>query len=33
MDIGIDVGGTNLRAGVADGQGHLLSRVSVPVST
>ena len=31
MDIGIDVGGTNLRAGVADGQGHLLSRVSMPV--
>ena len=33
MDIGIDVGGTNLRAGVTDGQGHLLSRVSVPVGT
>ena len=31
MNIGIDVGGTNLRAGVADGNGHLRSRVSVPV--
>ena len=28
MDVGIDVGGTNLRAGVVDEQGKLLSRVS-----
>ena len=33
MDVGIDVGGTNLRAGVVDEQGKLLSRVSQPVGT
>ena len=31
MDVGIDVGGTNLRAGVVDEQGKLLSRVAVLV--
>ena len=31
MNIGIDVGGTNLRAGGVDEAGHLRSRVSVPV--
>ena len=33
MDVGIDVGGTNLRAGVVDEQGKLLSRVSQSVGT
>ena len=33
MDVGIDVGGTNLRAGVVDEQGKLLSRVSQPMGT
>ena len=33
MDVGIDVGGTNLRAGVVDEQGKLLSRVSQLVGT
>jgi len=28
--VGVDVGGTNVRAGVEDGQGHLLSWVSYP---
>lgn len=31
MNLGIDVGGTNLRAGVVDGEGVLRSRISVPV--
>ena len=33
MNIGIDVGGTNLRAGVVDEYGRLRSRVSAPVKT
>ena len=31
MNLGIDVGGTNLRAGIVDGEGVLRSRISVPV--
>ena len=31
MNLGIDVGGTNLRAGIVDGEGVLRSRISAPV--
>ena len=31
MNIGIDVGGTNLRAGAVDEEGRLHAKVSVPV--
>lgn len=33
MNIGIDVGGTNLRAGVVDGEGRILSIARTPVGT
>ena len=28
--IGVDIGGTNLKAGVVDGQGQIISEASVP---
>lgn len=31
MNIGIDVGGTNLRAGIVDESGRLLSQEQIPV--